>query len=170
MCAIEFEPPIATERLRLRKPRKADAARIVELCNDRDVARMTTSMPHPYGQHDAETFLSTLDHSVAPTFAIEHPRAGAIGMIGFNADNEIGYWIGKPFWGEGYATEAAEAALVWANREWGRRFVKAGHFSDNPASGEVLCKAGFLYTGEVQLRGSTARGEPAPTRMMVWLA
>ena len=46
----------------------------------------------------------------------------------------------------------------------------AGHFSDNPASGQVLCKLGFLYTGEVKLMASTARGAEVPARMMVWLA
>jgi RimJ/RimL family protein N-acetyltransferase len=62
------------------------------------------------------------------------------------------------------------AVLSWAREVWGRRAVVSGHFADNPASGRVLEKAGFLYTGEVQPRHSTARGEVAPTRMMVWLA
>jgi RimJ/RimL family protein N-acetyltransferase len=48
--------------------------------------------------------------------------------------------------------------------------VIAGHFADNAASGQVLCKAGFLYTGEVQRRWSLARTEVVDTRMMVWLA
>ena len=83
---------------------------------------------------------------------------------------DIGYELSPEYWGRGYATEAAERALVWANRTWGRRYVVAGHFSDNPASGQVLCKLGFLYTGEVKLLTSTARGGEVPARMMVWLA
>jgi RimJ/RimL family protein N-acetyltransferase len=83
---------------------------------------------------------------------------------------EIGYWLGRPFWGRGYMTEAVDAALLWAGDGWGRRYLLAGHFADNPASGQVLVKAGFLYTGDVVPRFSMARGEEAPTRMMVWLA
>jgi len=83
---------------------------------------------------------------------------------------EIGYWIGRPFWGQGIAGEAACAAMAWARRDWRRRAAVAGYFADNPASGRVLERAGFLHTGEIQQRFSLARGEAAPTRMMVWLA
>ena len=95
-------------------------------------------------------------------------------MMSFFPDDagrpEMGYWLGRPYWGQGYATEVAERALVWANRDWGRRYVMAGHFADNPASGQVLSKAGFLYTGEVRQLPSVARGGEVPARMMVWLA
>lgn len=177
MCAIEFEPVISTERLRLRRPRKADATRIAEFCNDIDVARMTSRIPHPYALGDAETYLAGLDDkdpSKDVSFAVEHPEDGLIGMMSFFANEdgrpEIGYWLGRPYWGQGYATEAANRALVWAKSDWGRRYVMAGHFADNPASGQVLTKAGFLYTGEVKLMPSAARGQPAQARMMVWLA
>jgi RimJ/RimL family protein N-acetyltransferase len=177
MCAIEFEPVISTERLRLRRPRRSDAARIAALCNDFHVARMTSRVPHPYQVEDAEAFLSRLDARDPvreADFAIEHPQDGLIGMMSFfpNEDgrSEMGYWLGRPYWGQGYATEAANRALVWASRDWGRRYLLAGHFSDNPASAQVLCKLGFLYTGEVKLLPSVARGGEAPARMMVWLA
>jgi RimJ/RimL family protein N-acetyltransferase len=62
-------------------------------------------------------------------------------------------------------------ALKWVKRDWRRNVVVAGHFADNPASGQVLCKAGFLYTGDIERRPSVARGrDDVPTRMMVWLA
>jgi len=60
--------------------------------------------------------------------------------------------------------------LDWARRDWRRKLVVAGHFADNPASGAVLCKAGFLYTGDVEHPWSQARQGPVRTRMMVWLA
>ena len=83
----------------------------------------------------------------------------------------MGYWIGRPYWGQGYATEAAAGAVGWAGADAGASgWVVAGHFADNPASGRVLEKAGFLYTGVVAPQFSKARGAVAPTRMMVWLA
>ena len=177
MCAIELEPVITTQRLRLRKPRKADAARLAVYANDFDVARMTTGMPYPYGVEHAEGFLEKAgeaDPAREAVFVIDHPEHGAIGVLGFDArdggEREIGYWVGRPHWGQGYATEAASGALVWAHRTWGRRYMHAGHFADNPASGRVLEKAGFLYTGETRREFSRARSEDADTRMMVWLA
>jgi RimJ/RimL family protein N-acetyltransferase len=168
---------ITTARLVLRAPRRDDAARLVELANDFDIARMTIGMPHPYTRDDADDFLrrmERLDRTREAVFAIDHPRDGFVGVLGFHPMDpsapEIGYWIGRPYWGNGYATEAATAALDWARADWGRRLVISGHFADNPASGRVLEKAGFLYTGVVQPRHSKARGEEALTRMMVWLA
>ena len=66
--------------------------------------------------------------------------------------------------------EAVQGALAWAKNDWRKKLVVAGHFADNPASGQVLVKAGFLYTGVVEAKPSVARGEPVDTRMMIWLA
>jgi RimJ/RimL family protein N-acetyltransferase len=177
MCAIDVTPTLATERLLLRGPVAADASRLAELVNDPGVAGMTTSIPHPYGREDAERFVARCqaqDWDREPNFIIEHRNFGLVGAIGFrpgaNARPEIGYWLGRPFWNRGYATEATRAALDWARREWRRKVVTGGHFADNPASGQVLVKAGFLYTGDVELRWSQARQGPVRTRMMVWLA
>jgi RimJ/RimL family protein N-acetyltransferase len=178
MCSVEIEPAITTPRLALRRPRKADAPRLAVLLNDINVARMTSRIPHPYDLAAAEAFVDRAgvkDPRREANFVIEHPALGPIGGLGFHAQDEsplpeIGYWLGRAFWGEGFATEAAVGALDWARDGWRKRAVRAGHFADNPASGQVLCKAGFLYTGDVEQRPSIARGAPAATRMMVWLA
>jgi RimJ/RimL family protein N-acetyltransferase len=170
-------PPLNTERLTLRTPQSEDARRLAELANDYDVARMTTRMPHPYTARDAETLIArvrALPDGQQRTLVIE-ADGGPAGLIGFFTDAgerlpEIGYWLGRPYWGRGYATEAACAALAWAEAAWGAKAVKSGHFADNETSGRVLCKAGFLYTGVIEPRFSQARGEVTPTRMMVWLA
>jgi RimJ/RimL family protein N-acetyltransferase len=176
MVEYDISPIVETERLRLRRPRPTDAARVAMLANDFDIAKMTSTMPHPYDLDDARGFLERVDRSDPQRnaeFAIE--RDGElIGMLGFHPMDdgrcELGYWLGRPYWGRGFATEAVRAAMRWARGDWGRRFVIARHFADNPASGEVLCKSDFLYTGEVALTPSRARGEAAASRTMVWLA
>lgn len=169
---------LSTGRLILRSPVREDATRIAVLANDRDVARMTTRMPHPYTLKDAHDFVARVQsrHDAdAATFLIEVAGSGPAGLIGFFLDDgarwpEIGYWLGRPFWGQGYATEAAGAAVDWAHGAWGKAVVVSGHFHDNAASGGVLCKAGFLYTGVVERRFSRARNAHVDTRMLVRLA
>ena len=180
MCAFQPQPRIETDRLILRPPGLQDAPRIADLINDFDVSRMLTRVPYPYSLQDAEGFIAHMQTSQERGFLIEHKEFGPIGMLGFNptppseADvfvgPEMGYWLGRTFWGRGFATEAATAALAWAKNDWGVRAVTSGHYADNPASGQVLVKAGFLYTGQVQPRFALARQAIAPTLMMVWLA
>ena len=168
---------IQTPRLRLRTPVASDAAAIAMLASDFDVSRMTARMPHPYLRIDAEGFISRAAQSASfdnQTLVIEHQTEGPIGSIGLfpseKGQPEIGYWIGKPHWGQGLASEALRGLQDWAKNVQGRRYLTAGHFADNPVSGQVLIKAGFLYTGEVRTLFSQARNTTVPSRMMVWLA
>ncbi len=178
MCVIEAAPILETRRLRLRAPEPRDLKAITQMIGDYDVSKMLTRAPHPYTYADAEEFLGkAMAHDPARerVFLVELEDQGPIGMMGFHPHEdapftEFGYWIVKPYWGRGFATEAAQAALNWAARSWGRRALRASHFTDNPASGAVLSKSGFLYTGEVRPALSLARAEQAPLRMMVWLA
>jgi len=177
MCVIDISPTIETRRLTLRAPGMADAPRLARLMNDFDIARMTSRVPHPYGLSDAEAFVALCqggDPRTGRNFLLDLEDEGVVGGLGFftppDGRLEVGYWIGRDWQGRGLATEALTGALAWAARDWRKRYVVAGHFADNPASGQVLVKAGFLYTGEVLPRPSIARGEPADTRMMVWLA
>jgi RimJ/RimL family protein N-acetyltransferase len=178
MCAIEVTPVVATERLILRGPVKTDAAALAFLLNDLNVAGMTAQIPHPYGLDDAETWLEAsrkCDYVETADFMVEHRNFGVVGGLSFmqgpNGRPELGYWVGRPYWNRGYATEAVRGAMKWARRDWRKSVVVAGHFADNPASGQVLVKSGFLYTGDVERRHCRARGrDDVPTRMMVWLA
>ena len=170
-------PTLETTRLNLRPLAADDAPRMAALANDFDVARMTAVMPFPYALGDAERFIARVlarppgGHA---TFAVEPDQGGLAGVIGFHPGDglgpEIGYWLGRPYWSLGYATEALRACLAWAVAERNVRCVTAGHFTDNPASGRVLEKAGFLPTGRIEPSPCAARGEPALSRKMVWLA
>lgn len=176
MSVIETTPTIETRRLTLRAPRMADAPTLARLCNDPDIARMTATMPSPYGLDDAQAFIgrcAAADLRLHAPFVVELDGEGVVGGLGFHAKSEgpieVGYWIGAPYRGRGIASEALVAAMAWAGRDWRRRVVAAGHFSDNPASGVVLCRAGFLYTGQVVMQASLGRPAPAPSRRMIWL-
>jgi RimJ/RimL family protein N-acetyltransferase len=177
MCVIDTSPTIETRRLTLRAPVMSDTERLASLGGERDIARMTTRMPWPYGRRDAEAFISSCqaqDRRRDNTFVIDLENEGVVGVLGLftptDALLETGYWIGKPYWGRGLATEALQGALAWTKQSWRRRVVTAGHFADNAASGQVLIKAGFLYTGRVEMKPSLSRGQAVATRMMVWLA
>lgn len=172
-----WPPELTTERLRLRPVAREDAEPMALLADDLDIARMTTSIPHPFHLQDAEGFIARMaacDRQREALFALELPSAGLIGLLGFHPTEgdvvELGYWLGRPYWDRGYMTEAVCAALDWARDAWSRAWLVSGHFDDNSASGAVLCKAGFLYTGERRMRFSAARGLAVVTRMMVWLA
>ncbi len=84
---------------------------------------------------------------------------GMAGIFQRSPDSEweIGYWIAKPFWGRGLATEAGQALVDYARNELAAPAVTAGHYDDNPASGRVLEKLGFRYTGQACQQFSLGR-------------
>lgn len=166
---------IKTERLKLRPMRLADAQRVAHLCGDPAVARMILRAPLPYLPVAAESWIMTLAarKPLAHDFvyAADLAREGLIGVIGAHKSGddqyEVGYWFGRPYWGRGFATEALTGFLGEA-RKLGK--LQAGHFVDNPASGRVLHKGGFAYTGEVKPMFSLARGESVPCKRMRYVA
>ncbi len=166
---------IETKRLKLRSLRISDAARVAQLCGDPGVATMIARTPLPYLEVAAEGWIMTLSAKKRLgdefVFAAELPGEGLIGVIGAhqrgafesNEGFEIGYWFGRPYWGKGFASETLTGFLSEA-KKLGQ--LLAGHFADNPASGRVLQKAGFAYTGEEAPLFSLARGEAAMAKRM----
>lgn len=138
-----------TKRLVLRPLNQRDARRIALLAGDWDVARMTGRIPHPYSDELAKQWLSDLSDGEAVR-GIVHQKV-LVGVCGYMPDGsnsaEIGYWIGKPWWGRGIATEAAGALIDYCFDVAGFERVTCGHFVDNPASARVISKLGFRYTG-----------------------
>jgi RimJ/RimL family protein N-acetyltransferase len=168
---------LKTDRLILRPLELSDAPRIASLCADWDVARMTGSMPFPHPAISVEGFLlieqARRSSGRDRLFAIEAPGEGLIGVIGAHLRGRdysgrfvmLGYWLGRSYWGRGYATEAVRAVADFA-AELGYGPVRADHFADNPASGRVLEKAGFRYTGETEQHFSLARRQNTASRLM----
>lgn len=156
-----------TERLLLRPGFVEDAAELAQAIADEAIIRNLASAPWPYAQSDAVAFLATERPARLPSFLLAlrtrgNPRiVGACG-IGDAPEGgvELGYWIARPYWGLGFATEAARA-VVGIARATGIADIRAGHFIDNPASGRVLTKTGFRPTGRIAPRFSKGRGGKA---------
>jgi RimJ/RimL family protein N-acetyltransferase len=162
---------IRTQRLLLRAPRLSDAPRIARFCGDPAVGHNLATTPLPYLESAAEGWIMILAARAQAgrglVLAVTLEGEGLIGVIGAdqraNGAVEIGYWVGRPYWGQGFASEAL-GGFVREARKLGP--LHAGHFVDNPASGRVLEKAGFAYTGETAAQFSLARGARVESRRM----
>jgi [ribosomal protein S5]-alanine N-acetyltransferase len=139
-----------TTRLHLRTVVQSDAATIAVLANDWDVASMTGRMPFPYTEEVAHQWVDGLAEGEEAYGIILGNEL--IGICGFtledSGDAELGYWIGKPYWGHGYATEAARAVMAHGFAKSGVRRFMCKHLNGNDASARVIRKLGFRYTGE----------------------
>ncbi|BBC72286.1 GNAT family N-acetyltransferase [Altererythrobacter sp. B11] len=152
---------IRTERLFLRPVFAEDWREILAGVGHEQIVRMLARAPWPYSEEDARSFCESQDDPAACRFAITLPGpqgAPVIGTIGLDEGEgglELGYWIAREHWGQGYAVEAGRHVLALA-RALGHRRVHAGHYIDNSASGRVLARLGFAETGE--LRPTFCRG------------
>ena len=170
---------IATERLTLRPLRPSDAGPMTLYASDPRLARMTTSIPHPYPPGAAEAYIAARleGRTGEAVWAIDAmPEGGAelVGIILHRPDTgEIGYWVGPPFWNTGYASEAL-AGLVAHLFGSGLDRLTARVIEENGASAHVLEKIGFTQTGIGEMF-SAARGCVVPVREFAleradWLA
>lgn len=158
-----------TTRLSLRAPQVRDAAQITERIGVRDVAWNLGRAPYPYALKDAEDFIKAAsqnwENDKAYVFMLEHAKDGVIGCCGLDRHTdevwEIGYWVGQPWWGQGYMSEAATEVMRWAQQDRSIAQFVSGHFTDNLASGRVLEKLGFKPVDVVPHAGA-ARGKPSP--------
>ena len=161
-----------TPRLLLRPGWAEDAAALARALADLAVVRHLSTAPWPYRLADAEAHLAAPRDPVLPSLLVFARTAGAPQLVGScglgrraSGRVEFGYWIARPFWGRGYATEAG-AALLDIAATLGLARLDASHFLDNPASGRVLEKLGFVAAGLVAPRFSCARGGESPARLM----
>lgn len=157
-------PRLTTPRLLLRPLELGDAADIQTLASDRDVATNTENIAHPYEDGMAERWIESskkrFSRGELVNFAItllpSGPFIGSVALIispsldsPGPSEAELSYWIGKPYWGSGYATEAAQAAVRYGFNDLGLERVRAFHFTRNSASGRVLEKIGMSYKGHL---------------------
>jgi len=138
-----------TQRLKLRLLRNGDAVRIAELGGAWEVASMTGRIPYPYSAEQAHHWLTDLAAGEV-VYAIEY-EGELIGICGYTPDGrgsaELGYWIGIPYWGRGFATEATRLLMQHGFTQGRLKRFVCCHFTENPASARVIRKLGFKLLG-----------------------
>ena len=150
-------PTLETDRLILRPFTLADAPAVQRLAGAREVASTTLNIPHPYPDGAAEQWIAKHQEVFAKGEALElavtrRADGALVGAMGLrleveHARAELGYWIGTPYWGRGYGTEAAGAVVRYGFEALGLNRIYACHLVRNPASGRVMQKIGMAYEG-----------------------
>ncbi|HEY4902533.1 MAG TPA: GNAT family protein [Candidatus Sulfotelmatobacter sp.] len=146
-------PAIETTRLRLRPYIESDIAELVPLIGAREVAVFTLRIPHPYTEQDARDFIAMTRNDDEVRLGITLRTDGRLcGGVGLRPElqhqrAELGYWIGVPYWGNGYATEAARAMLHYGFETLKLNRIEATHVKQNSASGRILVKLGMRHEG-----------------------
>jgi RimJ/RimL family protein N-acetyltransferase len=162
---------IETARLRMRAHRDDDLADLVALAGNWEIARWVATIPHAYGETDGREWIARVQENHATgrprRFAIALKEAnrliGGVGLDGTSGDGSdeptLGYWLGQPYWGNGYALEAAAAIIDYGFRTFGLETIRAYTDPGNAASQKVLLGCGFKYVGEIELLKPTHHGE-----------
>jgi RimJ/RimL family protein N-acetyltransferase len=148
---------LKTERLLLQIVERKDAPTIQLLVNDKEIARNTRTIEYPYPDGAAEEFIETqlklFDEGKSYAFSIcLNETNEMIGVIGLhisteNHNAELGYWVGRDYWSQGFCTEAAKPVIEFGFERLGLHRIYASHVSRNPASGKVLAKIGMTKEG-----------------------
>ncbi|MBZ0331294.1 GNAT family N-acetyltransferase [Halomonas sp. ANAO-440] len=154
------QPKFTTKRFLLRPFELADARDVQRFAGEWIIADTTLNIPHPYGEGLAEEWIKSqarrFEDGTLATFAVtETDPEQLVGAVGLSinpehAVGELGYWIGLPFWGRGYATEAVQALVNYGFTELRLNRVQARHLVRNPASGRVMRKIGMSYEGTLR--------------------
>ena len=153
-------PTLTTPRLILRPFVLSDAPEVQRLAGNWAIADTTLNVPHPYLDGMAETWINThaeaarKAHSLTLAITRQSDSAllGAISLMSISKRHqaELGYWVGKPYWGQGICTEAAQAVLAYAFNELALIRVYARYLARNPASGRVMQKLHMQYEGTLR--------------------
>lgn len=137
----------------LRPYTEVDIPELVRLIGTREVAATTLRIAHPYTEQDARAFLELTKDPDKIWLAITLRSDGRqVGGVGLRVDQhhqhaELGYWLGVPYWGRGYASEAAREMLRYGFENLHLHRIFASHFKHNPASGRILKKIGMRHEG-----------------------
>ncbi|MDO5893929.1 GNAT family N-acetyltransferase [Agrobacterium sp. Azo12] len=163
-------PVLLSQRLVLRAPHEEDIDALAHLANNANIATMVSRMPLPYTAKDAADFVRrTKAGEIGKcVYAITRMDNGEfMGCCGLEPDPddpgavELGYWLGEPYWNNGYTTEAAHALIDMAFRTRDIDFIDARCRVTNVASRRVIQKCGFQFQSSGMV-GSLALGGMVP--------
>lgn len=165
-------------RIHLTEIRSTDCPAFVEYLNDPDIYRQTLRIPYPYGEKDARTFVAITDQVTAKHghpihFAIRDETDQLIGGCGFDDlvyghRAELGYWLAKPYWGQGIMTEVVRSLCKLAEEEWKLVRITAHVFEFNEASARVLMKNGFQCEGLLR-KHHQKDGQFVDSKLFAWV-
>ena len=148
---------LKTERLIIKSPEIDDKVELTQLINDYAVVQWLSNTPFPYRLEDAEEFIERSQEKALKhegyNFMIfqNNTLLGGIALTDFNGPScELGYWLGKQYWGNGFATEAVGGILNFGFDELKLNNIFAVYKIDNEASKNVLKKCGFHFFREFQ--------------------
>jgi len=149
-------PTLRTKRLILRPFTPVDIPELIPLIGAREVAATTRRIPYPYTEADAKEFISSAQDGREINLAVA--LLSSLRLVGgailrpdlAHQHAELGYWIGVPHWGNGYATEAARELVRYGFEELRLHRIYASHTASNPASGKVLGKVGMRREGRMR--------------------
>ena len=155
---LRYQPSFQSERLRMRPFIADDAPALQKLADVREIADTTITIPHPYSLAAAKTWIASLPHlfraGTAVHFAMELKETGE--LVGASAlrdidkehsQAELGFWVGKPWWGQGIATEVAHATLRFGFRELSLNRIYAYAMVRNASSEKIFHKLGMRQEG-----------------------
>lgn len=152
-----LSPRIETGRLVLRPLEPADGGSVAVYLSDIEVARWLVRVPHPFTVEDAADFIdqccTTANLGTATTLGLVmrgDDRAlvrGIVALHSLDTRPEIGFWLGRPFWGHGLMSEAVDATLAWAYANLDVDAIAAGAFQGNVASLAIQTRQGFEVIG-----------------------
>ena len=163
MVTVSATPTLRTSRLLLGEFGLEDATELQRLAGAREIADTTVSIPHPYELDHALAWIGQQRREAvrgrATNFAIrllgDGPLIGSIGLRDIDPEHlqaELGFWIGREWWGQGYAREAAAAVIGFGFESLGLNRIYAHHMARNPAAGRVLQAAGMQREGLLRQR------------------
>lgn len=146
-------------RILLRKWEERDAHALYILASDPDVGSRAGWQPHQSEEESRDIIRTVFNNDTTLAIVLKEDTNTPIGAIGYGpscdcslparaGEPTVGYWIGKPCWNKGFCTEALRMVIEHARRQ-GIPSLISGHYTDNPASGRVMEKCGFVPTGEV---------------------
>jgi len=162
---------LTTDRLILRPFDISDVEALVRACNDWDIARQTASLPYPYDNAHAESWLLLMASDDAPKahiYAITQDGdiIGCVSLMAVDEYWDLGYWLTKGCWHQGLMQEAVTALLAEADMTLTNTKITASVYADNPRSLALLNRNGFRETAPQRKEFCVARQTDVPTHIL----